>query len=144
MITLHSNCMSFRDYLVDETTQGNYFQIAPVNAVVRAGEAVDKVFFRLGQLIINLSQQAKTDLLDGQNRRRISEAIGSQKEICTLVSQYVTDTEIQKVFQCIEETCQNVPASYFAVPKESQPDQVLQDTDEPSIVGIDDEETTSP
>ena len=131
LIALHSNCIVFRDYLIDETTQGNYFQIAPVNAVIRVGEVVDEVFFSLSQLVINVPQQAKTEVLDGKNRQRILEAISSQKEVCTLVSHHKTDTEIQKVFQRLGETCQSVPASYFAVPKESQPDQILQDTDDP-------------
>ena len=131
MDTLQSNSKAFHDYLVDEMVQGNYFQIAPVNAVIRAGEAVDKVFFALSQLVISVPQEAKTEILDGPNRQRILEARNSQKKICALVSKHATDTQLQKVFIRVEETCQNFPESYVAVPKPPQPTQVLQDTRQP-------------
>ena len=142
--TLHAKCVGFRDYFSDETAQGNYFRIAPVNAVVRVGDVVDKVFFRLGQFIISLSPQSRTEILDRHNRQRISEVIDSQKKVCSMVCQYATDESILAVFQRIEETCKQVPASYFAVPEESQPDQVLQGTDEPQqFSGADDEQADS-
>ena len=133
MIALHSNCTVFRDYLIDETAQGNYFQIAPVNAVVRVGDVVDDVFFILSQLVTSVPQQARAEILDGQNRQRISEATSSQKEICNLVSKHATDARLRRVFQRLKETCQNFPESYFAVPKPSQPTQVpvLRDTNTP-------------
>lgn len=143
--TLHAKCVGFRDYFSDETAQSNYFRIAPVNAVVRVGDIVDKVFFRLGQFIISLSPQSRTEILDSHNRQRISEAIDSQKQVCSMVRQYATDGEILAAFQRIEETCKQLPASYFAVPQELQPDQVLQGTDEPQqSSGTDDGRGDSP
>lgn len=142
---LQAKCIAFRDYFSDETAQSNYFRIAPVNAVVRVGDAVDKVFFILGQLIINLPRQARPEILNRHNRQKIAEVIDSQKQVCTLVRQYATDREILEVFKRIEETCENVPASYFAVPEESQPNQVLQGTDEPQpFSNADDEQVDSP
>ena len=61
---LRSKCVDLRDYLLFETEQDNYFQIAPTGAMVRVGNAVDDVFFRLSQLIISLSPQARNETLD--------------------------------------------------------------------------------
>lgn len=62
-----------------------------------------------------------------------------------MVRQYATDGEILAAFRRIEETCKQVPASYFAIPQELQPDQVLQGTDEPQeFSGTDDERGDSP
>ena len=145
---LQLQCVLLRDYFSDEIVQGNYFEIAPVNAVVRVGDAVDDAFFRLGQLIVSLSSQSRTEILDKNNRQRISEAIVSQKQVCNMICQHAAHRDIQAVFQRIKETCEKVPESYFAVPavpEELQPDQILQGTDEPQQhSGADDEQADSP
>lgn len=138
-------CVELRDYLLEEMAQGNYFQIAPASAMVRVGEALDDAFFILSQHITSLPTQARTEILDGHNRQGISEAINSQKQVCDLVDRHATDSNTQAVFQRIGETCDQVPVSYFAVPEESQPNQLLQGTDEPQQPSErDDEHTDSP
>ena len=128
---LQSECIKLRDYFLLESEEDNYFRSAPVSAVARVGNAIDGTFLILGQLIISLPMQARIEILDRHNRQRISEAIDSQKRVCDLVNRYATDQDTLDAFQRVEETCRQVPASYFAVPEESQPDQVLQGTDEP-------------
>ena len=128
---LRSKCIDLRDYLLFEVKQDNYFQIAPTSAMVRVGNAIDDVFFRLSQLIISLSPQARNETLDRHNRLGILEAIDSQRQVCDIVHQHATDQETQNIFRNIKNTCERVPASYFEVPEEPQPDQVLQGTDEP-------------
>ena len=140
--TLRSKCVDLRNYLLFEIEQGNYFQIAPTSAMVRVGNAVDDVFFRLSQLIISLSPQARNETLDRRNRLGILEAIDSQRQVCDIVSQHATDQETQNIFRNIENTCERVPASYFEVPEELQPDQVLQGTDEPQELPREDNEQT--
>ena len=140
--TLRSKCVDLRDYLLFEIEQGNYFQIAPTSAMVRVGNAVDDVFFRLSQLIISLSPQARNEILDRRNRLGILEVIDSQRQVCDIVSQHATDQETQNIFRNIENTCERVPASYFEVPEELQPDQVLQGTDEPQELPREDNEQT--
>ena len=139
---LRSKCIDLRDYLLFEVEQDNYFQIAPTSAMVRVGNAVDEVFFGLGQLIINLSPQARNETLDRRNRLGILEAIDSQRQVCDIVRQHATDQETQNIFRNIENTCERVPASYFEVPEEPQPDQVLQGTDEPQELLREDNEQT--
>ena len=141
-------CIELRDYFSDEIAQeNNYFQIAPASAMVRVGNAVDDTFFSLGQLITSMSPQARAETLDQHNRQGISEAIDSQKQVCNLVDQNATDQGTREVFQRIEENCKGIPASYFSVPEvpgESQPDQVLQVTDEPQqFSGVANEHTDS-
>ena len=142
-----------RDYFSDEIAQeGNYFNIAPVSAMVRVGDAVDGAFLILGLLITSLSEQARAEIfLNGHNRQAIFEAINAQKRVCDLIGQNAEDQGTKEVFQRIEETCGGVPASYFSVPeipevpRESQPDQVLQGTDEPQqLSGVENEHADSP
>ena len=139
---LRSKCVDLRDYLLFEIEQDNYFQIAPTSAMVRVGNAVDEVFFRLSQLIISLSPQARNETLNRRNRLGILEAIDSQRQVCNIVRQHATDQETQNIFRNIENTCERVPASYFEVPEEPQPDQVLQGTDEPQELSREDNEQT--
>jgi hypothetical protein len=139
---LRSKCVDLRDYLLFEIEQDNYFQIAPTSAMVRVGNAVDDVFFRLSQLIISLSPQARNETLDRRNRLGILEVIDSQRQVCDIVHQHATDQETQNIFRNIENTCERVPASYFEVPEEPQPDQVLRGTDEPQELSREDNEQT--
>ncbi len=126
----------------------NYFQVAPASAMVRVGEAVNDTFFRFVQHIIGLPilpTQMRTDILDGRNRQRIAEAIEAQRSVNGLVDQHANDPDTKSVFQRIEETCTQVPASYFTVPEELQPDQVIQGTGEPQELSeADNEHTDSP
>ena len=143
-------CIELRDYFSDEIAQeGNYFQIAPASAMVRVGDAVDGAFLILGRLIMSLSEQARVEIfLYGHNRQAISEAINAQKRVCDLVDQNADDQGTREVFQRIEEICEGVSASYLAVPelpREAQPDQILQGTNEPQqFSGVENEHTDSP
>ena len=128
---LHSHCVALRDYFTLEVEQGNYFQIVPSAPVVRVGETVDRVFWMLGQLITSMPTQARSEVLDRHNRQRIADSLDAQKRVCDTVDQHVSDERILGVFQRIRETCDLVPASYFAIPEEQQPDQLLQGTDVP-------------
>ena len=124
-------CVASCDYFSGEVMQGKYFQSVPASAIVRVGDALDDAFFILSQLIISLSPQARSAILDRLNRQRISEAVDSQRKLCGIVRQHATDQDTKDVFRRIDETCQQVPVSYFAVPDISQPDQFLQGTNEP-------------
>ena len=139
-------CTALCDYFSDEMAQSNYFQIVPVDAVVEVGDAVDRTFFRLAQLITGLSGQARDAIFDGHTRQRISEAIDSQKKVCDLIQEHASDQNTLAIFERIKKTCENLPASYFEVPEEEfQPDQVLQDTIEPQELSeVDNEHTDSP
>lgn len=142
-----SRCVELCDYFLFETKQGNYFQVVPVDAVVRTGGAVDEALWILSQLIISLSPQARAEILDRDIRQKISTSIDSQKKVCDRVKKYATDENTLNVFQCIENNCRGVIESFLAVPEVpeelplEQPDQILQDTDEPQNLssGMDNE-----
>jgi hypothetical protein len=131
---LQARCASLSTYLSYESEQGNFFSVAPNSAIVRVGESVDGVFYRLSQLIISLPPQARTELLDRHNRQKIADAIQSQKQVCGVIRQNVDGSDVLGVFERISETCERVPGSYFAVPEEAQPDQFLEHSDEPQDV----------
>ena len=137
---LQSECFKLHDYFLLAIEQENYFQSVPSSAVVRVGKAIDGAFWILGQLITSLSTQSRIEILDNHNRQMIFEAIDSQKKVCDLVNEYAINQDTLDVFQRIKGTCEQVQASYFAEPEESQPDQVLQGTDEPQELSRGDNE----
>lgn len=119
-----SRCTELHSYFLDETGQGNYFEIVPATAMVQVGNAVDEAFFSLGQLLTSLPPQAKTEVLDRRSRQGIAKAIDAQIKSCDLVNQYATDQGTRDVFRRIQGICSRLPESYFA--EVSQPDQLLQ------------------
>ncbi len=139
-------CAALCDYFSDEMAQSNYFHIAPVGAVLGVGNAVDRAFFRLAQLITGLSGQARDEILDGRTRQRISDAIDSQKKVCDLVRKNANDQGTLAIFERIKEICENLPESYYEIPEEEeQPNQVLQGSDEPQEFSeVENEHTDSP
>ena len=121
-----SQCTALHTYFSDETSRGNYFEIVPATATVQVGNAVCNAFFILSQLLVILPPQAETEaeVLDRRSRQGISRAINAQIKACDLVDQYATDQGTLDVFQRIQDTCRQLPESYFA--EVSQPDQLLQ------------------
>lgn len=128
---LRTHCSALRDYLSAEIEQGHYFEIVPRAAVLGVGNSLDRAFWVLGQLITSLSAQARTEILDTENRQRISEALELQERVCILVAGAATNAEIVQLFERIRKTCKQVPSSYFAIPEERQPDQTVQVGNEP-------------
>ena len=124
-----SQCTVLHTYFSDETSQGNYFEIAPASTMVQVGNTIDEAFFSLGQLLTSLSPQAKIEVLDRRSRQDISRAIDAQIKVCDLVDQHATDQDTCDVFQAIQDICRQLSESYFA--EVSQPDQLLRDPDEP-------------
>ena len=135
LVSIHSACLGLKEYLSSEVEQGNYFAIVPSGPVCRVGDAVDAAFFNLAQLIISLSPDAKLEILDRQNRQRISDTLSSQKLVCQLVQRHAKDLETNNRFLRVLETCEGVLERYFTAPVEirvtEQPDQVLSSTDAP-------------
>ena len=128
---LNARSTKLTEYLSYELEQGNYFLDAPMTAVNRVGDAVDNAFMVLGQVIISLSPQTRTEVLDKINREHILEAVQSQRTICQMVQRHATAEDMINIFGRIQSTCDNFPENYFAVPEYPQPDQELQSTDEP-------------
>ncbi len=128
---LRLRCIELYDYISFETERGDYFKVAPVNEMIRIGKVVEDTFFVLSQLIISLSPQAKTETFDRQNRQRILDAIDLTRKVCNLVKESSADEAIKNVYNNTKSTCNQVPSSYFEVPEESQPNQLLQGTEDP-------------
>ncbi|MCY4421017.1 MAG: ion channel [Gammaproteobacteria bacterium] len=131
--TFQAQCTAFSGYFLDAANQGDYFRIVPSNAIKQVGSAVDSAFSELKSIMD--SQQAMPEIPN----RDLPEAIGALKRVCRLVVQDA-DEGTRGIFQNIEHTCTQLLEDYPVRPEESQPDQVLQDTDDPQQPsGVDDE-----
>jgi hypothetical protein len=138
---LHIKSAGLADYLSYEVQEGDYFGLAPIDAILRLGSSIDNGLIVLRYLMLSLSIEARIEALDGDNRQRISETLDSQKTICQVVAQYSKDKDVNKCFCRILATCTLVPESIFIRPitvaAAEQPDLALEGSDEP-------QETSSP
>ena len=131
--TFQAQCTAFSAYFLDAASQGDYFRIVPGSIIKQVGSAVDSAFSELKSIMD--SQQAMPEILN----RDLPEAIGAVKKVCRLIAQDA-DEGTRGIFQNIEHTCTQFLEDYSVRPEESQPDQVLQDTDDPQQPsGVDDE-----
>ncbi len=131
--TFQAQCTAFSSYFLDAASQGDYFRIVPSSTIKQVGSAVDSAFSELKSIMD--SQQAMPEIPN----RDLPEAIGALKKVCRLVAQDA-DEGTRSIFQNIEHTCTQFLENYSVRPEESQPDQVLQDTDDPQQPsGVDDE-----
>ena len=131
--TLQAQCTAFSGYFLDAANQGDYFRIVPGSTIKQVGSAVDSAFFELKSIMD--SQQVMPEIPN----RDLPEATDALKKVCRLVAQDA-DESTRSIFQKIEHTCTQLLEDYSVLPEESQPDQVLQDTDDPQQPsGVNDE-----
>ncbi len=128
---LRLRCVELHDYISFEIERGDYFNVAPSSELERVGKATNETFFALGQLVRNMSTQARTETLDHHTRQDVSMAVYLQKRVCEMVFKNAIDKDVITNFRETHFICEKVPATYFEVPEVPQPDHVLQDTDEP-------------
>lgn len=128
---LRLRCVELHDYISFEIERGDYFKVAPSSELMRVGKATNETFFALGQLVRNMSTQARTETLDHHTRQDVSMAVYLQKRVCEMVFKNAIDKDVITNFRETHFICDKVPATYFEVPEVPQPDHVLQDTDEP-------------
>jgi hypothetical protein len=135
LVGLRDSSKALADYFSHEIEQGHYFGIVPANVIRDVGDSISGGLFILGQLIISLSPDSRIELLVVQNRQCISRVVDSQKTVCRIMKENATDPEIIQCFDEIRNICDKVFERYFAVPTEAletaQPDQSLQDADDP-------------
>ena len=62
VVAFSQKCTIARDYFLSETALDDYFQSAPATAIVRVGNSIDGASWTLGQLIISLPPQARTEI----------------------------------------------------------------------------------
>jgi len=131
---LHATCRALASYVVLEVQQGKYFSIVPPESVQLVGDTLNNAFFNLRQLIISLPPVARTQILNVQVRKQISEAVESQKGLCDTVSRHSENDALRGCFLRVSETCSGLLERYFAMPGEvaAQPDQIQAGPDEPA------------
>lgn len=135
LVELERLCGSFAEYLSYEVSQGNFLSIAPGEVLKRVGSSADSCFSGLGVLIISLPPEARLDVFDRLNRNTLWNARSSIVGACRLVCKGAQDEHLANQFDQLNQTCQDLPVSYFMVPPVPDlmepPDQVLGDTSQP-------------
>ena len=142
---LRLRCVELHDYIAFEIERGDYFKVAPSSEMERVGKAANEVFFALSQLVRDMSTQARTETLDHHTRQDVSKSVDLLKKVCDMVCDNAISQAVINNFRETRLICGKVPASYFEVPEEPQPDQVLQYPDEPQEnTGMDSEPANLP
>ena len=131
---------SLRNYFQEGTFLENHFELVPRQDASDLCEAIYESYFMLNQCIISLPISSNPKILDDvlsrRNRASIMESIDMQKQFCQLGMTHGQEESIIRSLRRIQEVCKSVPTSYFMVPSESEPDQMVFESVEP--------ETTEP
>ena len=136
---LQASTVALEAYFSSEVEHEKYFSIIPSESVRRVGTIVDELFWQLGQIIISLPAEGRSEVLDGTCRQMISETMSAQQGTCRLVLDHCQEPESVKCFRRIQETCKSVLDGYFSTPPEGkpagQPDQRPPTSDAPQYPG---------
>ena len=122
------------EYIVEETYKGAFFGVAPRTTLQKTAEAIDQCLFVLAQLVTSLSPEAKTIVLNRQNRRHASAIIETVRTLAQFVVGKCKNAEVCEAFSQLIQNSSTVPESYYTVPElevESQPDQIFAHENEP-------------
>ena len=126
---LMTNSMELRDYIRDETEEGNYFDLVPVSAILEVSNAVSESFTVLSQCVISLPTASRPEIflsiLNKANRSSIMSSVEMQRELCQIGIIYGADQKIIQSFEKIESICENISNNFSQTPIEEQPDQFL-------------------
>ncbi len=120
----HSKSREMFDTMTHGIDHSDYFRSAPAKGFESVGNAVDKAFYSLSQLLLSMPLEFKVRLLSPTARQKLSKSIVLQKQICTLVRDHLEDQESLQVFEQIQEHCQHVKDSFWQVPDVPDPDQL--------------------
>ena len=122
------------EYIAEETYKGAFFGVAPWNTLQKTADAIDQCLFVLAQLVTSLSPEAKTLVLDRQNRRHTSAIVETVRTLAQFVVSNCKNVEVREAFSQLIQNSSAVPESYYTVPElpaEIQPDQHFAHEDEP-------------
>ena len=137
LITMQYTSSSLLNYFSAEVEQDKYFSIAPVESVQRVCEKANGAIFRLSQLILSLSPEARLEIFDDPSQNQISEISSAQKQVCEIVRIHSEDRKIIECFERLLVTCKGVMESYFTKTTfsqlENQPDLVLGREEVPKV-----------
>ena len=90
--------------------------------------------FVLGQLITSLSPEAKTIVLNRQNRKHTSKTVETVNTLADFFVENCKDIELCEIFSQVIQKCHAIPESYYTapeVPADIRPDQQFIDENEP-------------
>lgn len=123
------------DYLIYEIEHGNFFSLAPSENTIHTFNNIEQSLFLVGQMILTMTTEARTLLLNQTNRTHILDVIDKLKAACKSVENSCNVNKILKTVSRILKTCEYLHESFFSVPttvpKDGQPDQALTTTDQP-------------
>ena len=126
--SLNMKSAGLAEYLSREADEADYFAVVPTEAIVRLLKTVSNALMVLGQLIISLLPEARTEVLDYENRQHIAQTLASHRGLCQTIKDHSKVATIRESAERVLETCEGVPESYFAVPAivaaARQPDQI--------------------
>ena len=130
----HLEMQLFKDYIVEESKPGGFFETVPIESLSNTCEALDDGLFALGQLIISLSPSEVQSIFDRKNRKCIASIIDTIKLLRDFVDASCKKADIQALFGSLAETGYSIQQAYYMVPDKadmSLPDQTPIIRDDP-------------
>lgn len=136
-----SRTLDLSEYITEETNKGAFFEVAPRKTLQKTTDAIDQSLFNLAQLVTSLSPEAKTIVLNKNNRKQTSLVVETVQKIAEFSLENCKHTELKSTFLQMIQNCSKIPESYYSTPElefNSQPDQQFMNDDEPqSTTGAD-------
>lgn len=125
------------EYLKDESVEKGYFDLVPPHSLVELLNLIHESLYMLSQCLISLPEKSKPmvfeDILNRTNRSHILGAIRDLREVSTMYKSHSSNEQIIEQFRLVEDTCDKVSDALYQVPREEQPDQVMDSSTSPEL-----------
>ena len=117
------------DYFLDESVEGNFFDLVPDLALEKLLRAIHEALFMLSQCLVSLpfrsEHQIFAEVLRKSDRINIMSSIEDLKRTCAIGLKQSRNQSIRDSFQRVDDTCERVSNIFFQVPEDELPDQVV-------------------
>lgn len=132
--SLYSASSGLNEFITTDTVQGEVFKATPVNAFRGIGDEVNNTMFGLTQVLISMSISVRASVLSASVRRRMSQAVALQVQICRVMRRNLEDQQTLDTFKQIQVLCQDISGNVLLVPEVPLPDQTFHSGDDPELV----------
>lgn len=134
---LESQSKLLNEYVIREVSESDYFQNAPTDSIMRLARSLEEVFSIFGQILMNVSMQARIEILQMSVKVKISNATWGILGISNIVHQHRRASEmpdVQGAFERIGRVCSVLLGNLGESPEKPQPNQIDRAMNDPSPV----------
>ena len=125
---------SLNEYVNREVSESDYFQNAPTDSIMRLARSLEEVFSTFGQILMNVSMQARIEILRMSVKVKISNATWGILGVSNVVCQHKRASErpeVQGAFERLGRVCSVLLGDLGESPQKPQPNQIQRARNDP-------------